>query len=249
MIEWMKKKMMMMMKLTKTVLLATAVAATLNAAAQEATIRKNLSERIPQLQKIDEVTKSPMPGLFEVRVNGTEIFYTDAKGNFLIEGHLIDTQQRRNLTEERVDKLTAISFDALPVKDAFTIVRGNGKRQLAVFEDPNCGYCKRFEQDLQKVDNVTIHMFLYPILSADSNDKSKHIWCAKDKGKVWQDWMVRDQLPTVATCDTAAIARNLEIGRKYKITGTPTLIFVDGSRVPGAISTAEVEKHLTAAKN
>ncbi len=238
-----------MMKLLKTALITAAMAATLSAVAQDAIIRKNLGERIPQLQKIDEITKSPMAGLYEIRVNGTEIFYTDAEGNFLLQGSLIDTKQHRNLTEERVDKLTAISFDSLPVKDAFTIVRGNGKRKLAVFEDPNCGYCKRFERDMQKVDNVTIHMFLYPILSADSSDKSKHIWCAKDKGKAWQDWMVRDQLPTAASCDTAAIARNLELGRKYKITGTPTLVFSDGTRVPGAISTAQVEKYLTDAKN
>ncbi|MDO9197466.1 DsbC family protein [Rhodoferax sp.] len=237
------------MKLIKTVLIVATLAASLSVAAQEATIRKNLGERISQLKKIDEITKSPMPGLYEVRVNGTEIFYTDAEGNFLIQGNLIDTKQRRNLTEERVDKLTAISFDSLPLKDAFTIVRGNGKRKLAVFGDPNCGYCKRFERDLEKVDNVTIHMFLYPILSADSNEKSRNIWCAKDKGKAWQDWMVRDQMPAVANCDTAAIARNVEMGRKYKISGTPTLVFADGSRVPGAIGAAEVEKHLTAAKN
>lgn len=237
------------MKLMKTMLIATALAASLGAAAQEAVIRKTLGERIPQLQKIDEITESPMPGLFEVRVNGTEIFYTDAKGNFLLQGNLIDTRQRRNLTEERVDKLTAISFDALPVKDAFTIVRGNGKRKLAVFEDPNCGYCKKFERDLQKVDDVTIHMFLYPILGADSGEKSKHIWCAKDKAKAWLDWMVRDQSPKAASCDTAAIERNLEIGRKHKISGTPTLIFADGTRVPGAIDAAQVEKLLTAAKN
>ena len=239
----------MMMKLMKTVLIAATLAATLSATAQEATIRKNLGERIPQLQKIDEVTKSPMPGLFEIRVNGTEILYTDAEGNFLLQGNLIDTKQRRNLTEERVDKLTAISFDALPLKDAFTIVRGNGKRKLAVFADPNCGYCKKFERDLLQVDNVTVHLFLYPILSADSNEKSRHIWCAKDKAKVWLDWMVRDQLPKAASCDSAAIERNIEIGRKYKISGSPTLVFADGSRVPGAIGAAEVEKHLTTAKN
>lgn len=237
------------MKLFKTTMIAATLVLALSATAQEATIRKNLGERITQLKNIDEVTKTPIPGLYEIRVNGTEIFYTDATGNFLIQGNLIDTKQRRNLTEERVDKLTAISFDSLPLKDAFTIVRGNGKRKLAVFEDPNCGYCKRFEQDLQKVDNVTIHMFLYPILSADSTDKSKNIWCAKDKAKAWQDWMVRDQLPAVASCDSAAVTRNVELGRKYKITGTPTLVFVDGSRVPGAIGSAEVEKHLTAAKN
>ena len=219
-----------------------------SAAAQEATIRKNLAERIPQLQAIDEVSKSPMAGLYEVRVNGTEIYYTDAEANFLVQGSLIDTKQRRNLTEERVDKLTTINFEALPFKDAFTIVRGNGKRRLAVFQDPNCGYCKRFERDLQKLNHVTIHMFLYPILSADSNEKSKNIWCAKDRAKAWQDWMVRDQTPAAANCDTSAIARNIDIGRKFKISGTPTLVFVDGSRVPGAISVAEVEKHLSEGK-
>ena len=147
------------MNLARPLVAAIALAACAAAHADEPTIRKNLGERIPQMLKLDEVTKSAMPGLFEVRVNGTEIFYTDAEGNFLIQGSLIDTRLRRNLTEERVDKLTAISFDALPLKDAFTIVRGNGKRKLAVFEDPNCGYCKRFERDLQKVDNVTIYMF------------------------------------------------------------------------------------------
>ncbi len=234
------------MKLSKKVLLVIALIASFGATAQEAVIRKNLLERIPQLQKIDEVNKSPIAGLFEIRVNGTEIYYTDAEGNYLVQGNLIDTKQRRNLTEERIEKLTAISFSDLPIKDAFTIVRGNGKRKLAVFEDPNCGYCKRFERDLQKVDNVTIHMFLYPILSADSTEKSKNVWCAKDKTKAWQDWMVRDQSPKAQSCDTSAIERNVELGRKYKITGTPTLVFLDGTRIPGAISASEVEKHLSA---
>ena len=237
-----------MIQLIRTMLWLSLLSLGLSAAAQEATIRKNLAERIPQLQAIDEVSKSPMAGLYEVRVNGTEIYYTDAEANFLVQGSLIDTKQRRNLTEERVDKLTAINFEALPFKDAFTIVRGNGKRRLAVFQDPNCGYCKRFERDLQKLNHVTIHMFLYPILSADSNEKSKNIWCAKDRAKAWQDWMVRDQTPAVANCDTSAIARNIDIGRKFKISGTPTLVFVDGSRVPGAISVAEVEKHLSEGK-
>jgi thiol:disulfide interchange protein DsbC len=237
------------MKLIKTALIAATLLAALCASAQEATIRKNLGERLPQLVKIDEIRKGPMPGLFEVRVNGTEIFYTDAEGNYLLQGSLIDTKQHRNLTEERIDKLTAISFDALPFKDAFTIVRGSGKRKLAIFEDPNCGYCKRFERDLQKVDNITIYLFLYPILGADSNEKSKHIWCAKDKGKTWQDWMVREQLPPATNCDVAALARNVALGQKHKISGTPTLVFADGTRVPGAIGVDEVEKHLMAVKN
>ncbi len=237
--------------LIKTLLAACAMGTAWLAVAQEAQIRKTIAERIPQLKAIDEVTKTPVPGLYEIRVNGTEIYYTDAQGNYLIQGNLIDTKQRRNLTEERVDKLTSIKFDALPFKDAFTIVRGNGQRKMAVFQDPNCGYCKRFERDLQKVDNVTIYMFLYPILGADSMEKSKSVWCAKDKGLAWQDWMVRDQaLPTAAAmCDTTPLARNVELGRSFKINGTPTLVFVDGSRVPGAIDAKQVEKYLTDTKS
>ena len=216
--------------------------------AQEAVIRKNLTERLPNLPKIDEVSKAPMAGLYELRVNETEIFYTDAEGNFLIQGSLIDTKAKRNLTEERVEKLSAIEFDALPLKDAFTVVRGNGKRRMAVFEDPNCGYCKRFERDMQKVSDVTVYMFLYPILSPDSTDKSKNIWCTKDRAKAWQDMMVRDQSVPKASCDTSAIDRNLAFGKKHKITGTPTIFFADGSRVPGAIGAPQVEKQLAEAK-
>ena len=216
--------------------------------AQEANIRKNLQERLPAFSKIDEVSKTPMNGLFEIRVNDSDIFYTDAEGNFLIQGNLIDTRAKRNLTEERVEKLSSIDFNTLPIKDAFTIVRGNGKRKMAVFEDPNCGYCKRFERDMQKVSDVTVYMFLYPILSPDSTDKSKSIWCAKDKGKVWQDLMVRDQPVPKASCDTAALERNIDFGKKHKITGTPTLFFADGSRVPGAVNAQQVEKFLADAK-
>jgi len=211
----------------------------------EAVLRRNLGDRIPNIGKIDEINRTPLQGIWEVRI-GTEIFYSDAEGNYLINGQIIDTRRQRNLTEERLDKLLAIEFDALPLKDAFTIVRGNGKRKLAVFEDPNCGYCKRFERDLQKIDNVTVYMFLYPILGPDSADKSRNIWCARDKGRAWLDWMVRDQAApkAEASCDMTALNRNLEFGKKHKITGTPTLVFADGSRVPGAIGAADVEKLL-----
>jgi len=229
---------------------AAATLACLGAQAQEATIRKNLAERIPQMPKIDEITKSPMAGLYELRVSGSEIMYTDAEGNFLIQGNLIDTKLRRNLTEERIEKLSAVNFDDLPSKDAFTIVRGNGKRKIAVFEDPNCGYCKRFEKDLQKVDNVTISLYLFPILSPDSTEKARNIWCAKDKSKTWTDWMVRSQLPPAApaNCDAPALARNVEFGKKYRITGTPTLLIADGSRIPGAIPSEQVEAQLAKIK-
>ncbi len=234
------------MKLITTLLAGAAFAMSTGAFAQEAAIRKTLSERIPQMQNIDEISSTPMKGLYEVRL-GTDVFYTDAGGNYLIQGELIDTKARRNLTEDRINKLTTVSFDALPLQDAFTIVRGNGKRKMAVFEDPNCGYCKRFEKDLQNVSDVTVYMFLYPILSPDSAEKSRNIWCSKDRAKEWEDHMVRDKVTPTASCDTAAIQRNLALGRKHKITGTPTIIFADGTRVPGAISSQEVEKRLNAA--
>lgn len=217
--------------------------------AQEAAIRKALAERFPQqFEKVDEVRPTPMKGLYEVRI-GTDVFYTDARGDYVIQGELVDTKARRNLTEDRINKLTAIDFATLPLQDAFTIVRGDGKRKLAVFEDPNCGYCKRFEKELQSVDNVTVYMFLYPILSPDSAEKSRNIWCAKDRAAAWQDHMLRDKTPAAASCDTAALQRNLAFGRKYKITGTPTLIFTNGQRVPGAIGAADVEKRLADARS
>jgi thiol:disulfide interchange protein DsbC len=223
-----------------------------NAAAQvppavESALRKNLPARLPSFPQIDQVSRTPMPGIYEVRI-GTDLFYTDAEGNYVITGEMMDTRARRNLTEERMDKLLAIDFGQLPVKDAFVIVRGNGKRKLAVFEDPNCGYCKRFERDMQKIDNVTVYMFLYPILGPDSTEKSRAVWCARDKGSAWTGYMVRGEplAKADAGCDASALARNVEFGRKYKITGTPTLVFADGSRVPGAIPAAEIEKLLAA---
>lgn len=219
----------------------------LGASAQEATLRKNLAERLPQLPAINEVSKTPIPGLFEIRVNDNEIYYSDAEGNYLIQGHLIDVRQKRNLTEERVDKLLAIDFKSLPFKDAFTVVRGNGARKMAIFSDPNCGYCKRIERDLARLDNVTIHVFLYPVLGPGSTEKSKLVWCAKERSQAWLDLMLKDQLPSSAGCDVQAIQRNLAFGQKLKVQGTPTLFFADGSRVPGAIDLAQIEKQLAAA--
>lgn len=236
------------MKLLKSIAVLGFTVCAFSAIGQEAAIRKNLAERLPSLPKIDEVSKTPMNGLFEIRVNDNDIFYTDIDGSFLIQGVLIDTRTKRNLTEERTEKLNAVAFDALPLKDAFSVVRGNGKRKMAVFEDPNCGYCKRFERDLQQVNNVTVYMFLYPVLGPDSVEKTKNIWCAKDKAKTWQDVMLRDIPIPKLSCDTAAIDRLLDFGRKHKITGTPTIFFADGSRVPGAINTAQIEKYLSESK-
>ncbi|MEO8389872.1 MAG: DsbC family protein [Polaromonas sp.] len=215
--------------------------------AQEAVIRKNLAEKFPAFAKIDEVTKTPMSGLYEVRL-GFDIFYTDEQGNYLLQGHLLDVKTRKNLTEERIGKLSAVDFEKLPLGDAVKIVRGDGKRKLAVFEDPNCGYCKRFERDLTSIDNITVYLFLYPVLGPDSISKSRDIWCAKDRAKSWNDWMLRNATPVTAECNIAAIKRNRDFGQKYNITGTPTLIFANGSRTPGAVSAQEVEKMLVSAK-
>jgi thiol:disulfide interchange protein DsbC len=211
--------------------------------AQEATLRKNLAERLPTLPKIDEVSKTPMNGLFELRM-GSDVMYSDAEGSFLIQGQLIDVRGKRNLTEERLEKLSSIAFDQLPLKNAFVQVRGDGKRKLAIFADPNCGYCKRFEADLQKLENVTLYHLLYPILGDDSRSKSRHIWCAKDKAKAWNDWMLRGVAPAANSCDSSPVEANVEFGRQHRIQGTPTLFFVNGARVPGAVPLAQVEKLL-----
>ncbi len=219
------------------------------ALADEATIRKNLAERLPNLPKIDEVSKTPIPGLFEVRL-GTDIVYTDEAGNHLLQGALIDTRTRTDITQARIDKLTAIDFASLPLKDALLVRQGNGARKVVVFADPNCGYCKRLERDLLALKDVSIYTFLYPILGPDSTVKSKDIWCAKEPAKVWRAWMVDGQAPAkVSTsCDSAALDRNTEMGKRYKVQGTPAMVFEDGSRAPGAMPTAQIEARLVAAK-
>jgi len=218
------------------------------ALADEAAIRKNLPERLPTFPKIDEVSKTPMAGLYEVRM-GSEIVYSDETGQFLIQGSLIDTKTRADLTQARIDKLTAIDFATLPLKDAVLIKQGGGARKVVIFADPNCGYCKRLEKDLLAVKDVSIYTFLLPILGPDSTTKSRDIWCAKDPAKAWRTWMVDGQAPgkAPANCDTAALERNTEMGRRYKVQGTPALVFEDGSRSPGAMPTAQIESRLAAA--
>jgi len=220
----------------------------LPALADEAAIRKNLPERLPTFPKIDEVSKTPMAGLYEVRM-GTEIVYTDESGQFLIQGSLIDTKTRVDLTQARIDKLTAIDFATLPFKDAVLIKQGSGARKLVVFADPNCGYCKRLEKDMLALKDVSIYTFLLPILGPDSTTKSRDIWCAKDPGKAGRAWMVDGQVPAkaLANCETAALERNGEMGRKYKVQGTPALVFEDGSRSPGAMPAAQIESRMAAA--
>jgi thiol:disulfide interchange protein DsbC len=231
--------------------LATGIAALLAQAAlaQEAVIRKNIAERLPEFPKIDEVSKTPIPGIYELRV-GTELLYSDEHGEHLIQGTLIDTKSGVNLTEARIDKLTAIDFANLPLKDAIVYKQGTGARKLVVFADPNCGYCKKFERELLQVKDVTVYTFLYSILGGDSPEKSRNIWCAKDNTAVWREWMVNNATPprAMAQCDAGALQRNLAMGKKYRVNATPALVFEDGKRVPGALPPAQIEAQLVASR-
>jgi len=216
------------------------------AVAQEAAIRKNIAERLPEFPKIDEITKTPIPGIYELRM-GTDVMYSDEQGNHLIEGSVIDTRSRANLTEARLNKLSAIDFASLPLKDAMVWKQGTGARRIAVFADPNCGYCKKFERDLQQVKDVTVYTFLIPILGGDSPEKATNIWCAKDNTRAWRDWMLEAKAPprSMGSCETP-MARNLALSRKHKVNGTPAIVFEDGTRVPGALSAEQLEKQLVA---
>jgi thiol:disulfide interchange protein DsbC len=232
-----------------TLALALCVAFAGTAGAQEALIRKNLAERLPDFPKIDEVSKTPIPGLYEVRI-GTELVYTDERGDHVIQGNIIDTKTRSDVTQARIDKITAIDFAALPLKDAIVWKQGTGARKLVVFADPNCGYCKKFETEMQQVSNVTVYTFLLPILGGDSADKAKNIWCAKDNSAAWRDWMIKGAAAprSMGNCDTAALQRNVAMAKKYRVNGTPALVFEDGKRVPGALPPADVEKQLVASR-
>ena len=224
--------------------LSMALAATLSltALADEASVKKSIEEKLGG--KVTSVSKSPYLGLYEVYAEG-QILYTDEKITAIIAGTLIDGKTMKNVTAERMQKLTAITFSDLPLELAVKQVRGNGKRVLASFEDPNCGYCKKLARDTANLDNITIYTFLLPILSPDSLEKSNQIWCSADKVKAWNDWMQDNKTPSgKGDCNTTAVKKTIELGRKLAITGTPTLFFADGERFPGAIPLAEIEKKL-----
>jgi thiol:disulfide interchange protein DsbC len=217
------------------------------AVADEADIKKAMEARLGT--KVESVAKSGYLGLYEVYADGA-IFYTDDKVSaIVVGGQMIDAKSMKNVTDERMKKLTAIRFSDLPLDRAIKQVRGDGKRVLATFEDPNCGYCKRLAKELQKLDNVTVYVFLYPILSEDSVRKSKQIWCSADRSRAWNDWMIDGKTPSGREdCDTSAVTKNQEFGRKLNISGTPTIFFADGERVPGAVPLARIEQKLNQVK-
>lgn len=196
--------------------------------------------------KVDGVRKTAYLGLYEVRL-GTDLIYVDEKLTYIFNGEIIEAKSRKNLTQERVNKLLAINFSDLPLDQAVKIVRGSGKRVMATFEDPNCGYCKRLAKDMQSMTDVTIYTFLFPILSQDSIDKAKSIWCSPDRAKAWMEWMVNGVRPNGGGDCANPIQDVVALGQKLGIRGTPTIFVSSGERIPGAVPVAQIEKALTAA--
>jgi thiol:disulfide interchange protein DsbC len=216
--------------------------------AQEAAVRKAVAPRLGPDAKIASVTKTPYSGLYEIQVNG-DIIYTDANAQYLFVGRIVDTRTYQDYTKARLDEINKVAFSDLPLNLAMKNVKGNGKRVIAVFEDPNCGYCKRFDQTLQDVDNITVYTFLYNILSPDSITISRNVWCAADRNKAWDDWMINGKQPPAAPANcTAPHEQVLELGKRMRVTGTPTIIFADGSRIPGAIDAKALEAKLSSIK-
>ena len=217
--------------------------------AVEANIKKLVEPRLGPGVKIDSVKETPYAGLYEVRAAG-DILYTDKKGEYLIIGHVYNAKTAEDLTKIRVDEINKVKFSDLPFEMALKTVKGDGKRVIAVFEDPNCGYCKRLRQTtLKELDNVTVYTFLYNILSEDSSVKSKNVWCAADRNKAWDDWMVNNKAaPTApATCATPT-EKVFALGQKLRISGTPSIFFADGSRIPGAVDLKTMESKLATIK-
>ena len=210
-------------------------------------IKAELQKRLGSTANIKGVSASPVPGLFEVQLN-SEIFYTDANAKYLIQGEVIELASGQNLTEKRQADLNRIRWSDLPLSNAIKMVRGNGSRQLAVFADPNCGYCKRLEKTFQQLDNVTVYTFLLPILSADSMQKSKQIWCSSDATKAWTDWAINNTTPSGKGECTTPIDKNLALAKSYGVTGTPTIFFTDGARFPGAVQLSDIEKKFASLK-
>lgn len=217
--------------------------------ADEASLKKAIEAAYPKF-KVDSVTKTPYPGLYEVFMGG-QIVYTDEKLNFLIaEGRLVDPKTKKDITGERLEELTKIDFSSLPLNQAIKVVKGNGSRKLVVFSDVDCPFCKRLEQnELANIDDVTVYTFLYPIesLHPDAANKSRSIWCAPNRVKAWNDWIFNNKLPTTAAKCDVPLENVGEMARKYGVTSTPTLFFADGKRMLGAQPYKEIERYLQAA--
>ena len=218
------------------------------AVADEAKIRRVVEAALGGV-RVDGIQPAPLPGFFEVRFTtreGPQIIYTDAEASYILEGSLYDTRAKRNLTEERLRKLSAISFDALPLDLAVKVQRGNGRRVMAMFSDPYCPACRQFEQILAQVEDVTIYYFMYPVIRPELADHSRAVWCSPDRAKAWLELAARakPRVPAAdASCD-APIERVLELGKSLRVSSTPTLFFANGERLRGGLPAAQLRAML-----
>jgi thiol:disulfide interchange protein DsbC len=208
-------------------------------------IRQSLQSKFPGIGSIDHIVKTPYAGLYEV-VIGDQLLYTDDQGEYIFDGSVIDAKTRRDLSEERRRVLFAIDFDKLPLDLAVKEVKGNGKRKLAIFTDPNCPYCKRLEKELSGVTNVTLYLYLYPIFPG-SHEIVRNVLCSGDPVKAWNDWMLNKVRPAKAVCKTRT-DEVMALGQKLHVNGTPNLIFGNGIQAPGFLPAEELEKNLNAPK-
>ena len=211
-------------------------------------LRATLTERLPGLS-VQSITKLPQLDLYEVVGRGNRIFYTDAKGEFGLMGNLIDLKTRTNLTQQRQDELNVVDFAQLPLDKAIVKVKGDGSRKIAIFTDPDCPFCKRLEQELAKVSNVTVYVFLFPLpqLHPDASRKARAVWCAPDRAKAWDALMLEGKEPAAPGPECRdPIADLAKVAGAVGIQGTPGLVFANGKLVPGAISAEEIERLLNA---
>jgi thiol:disulfide interchange protein DsbC len=231
------------MKFTPLALAATLMFAA-TAQANEAVIRKALTQQFPGAT-IASVQKTPYSGLFEVYLDG-QLIYVDAKAQYVFAGDVIDLKSRANLSQARLSRLQAIKWDSLPLNNALKTVKGSGERKLVVFSDVDCPYCRKFEAELAKVDNITVYTFLYPIegLHPKAVQMSKQIWCAPDRNKAWDDYITRGSVPGNDGKCANPVDATIALGNKLKVGGTPTLFFVNGVRVPGMVPAVQLERLL-----
>jgi thiol:disulfide interchange protein DsbC len=214
--------------------------------ADEASVKAAMEKRFPYEQVIS-VHKTPYFGLYEIVMND-QLVYTDEKMTYLFSGNIIDLHTMQNLTEEREKQLFAINFDALPLDLAIKRVKGNGKRRMAIFSDPNCAYCKRQEKEMTNLTDATIYTFMVTML-AGSKEKAKAIWCSPDRQKAWEDHMLRHVEPkSVRKCDTSALTRIAKAAKELNVVVTPTLIFADGLQNPGWLRLELLNERLDSAK-
>jgi len=237
------------MKFFKTALMAGCLAVTMNVYADNARLRATLEERMPGV-KIGQINPGPMPGLFEVVVNGINVMYTDKKGELAFVGNLVNLKTQENLTKKRAEALAFVDFTQIPLAQAIVKVKGDGSRKLVVFSDPDCPYCKQLEKELALLDNVTIYTMLYPLeeLHPDARKKSAAVWCAADRARAWDDLMLYGKEPAAAKdeCKTPLDEIN-KLAQRLSITGTPGLVFENGKLVPGMLKTGQIEELLKAA--